>query len=253
MARLGSARFLQYESYVSDRSINMGDLAIAETVHALLLQALGYPVRVSRINWDEPLPADRIDLLLVAGGGCFFLNSQGRLPDHVASDFQTWQARQIPFAFVGVGINPLLKGEGSHAISVRDRTTCDALAALTTRPAARIGGPALRLAAMSANPEPLPRAARARLQVGVNDPLHGPDAPRRIRDAFPAHVDLLRRLQHRLGCDNHFMSHFECSTVPTTLFAKQRIRKSLLPLSVRLKSETLRSACLPALRAGPAP
>lgn len=246
VARLGSARYLRYESYVSDRSINMGDLAIADAVHGLVTQMLGDGVRVSRVNWEQALPEDPVDLLLVSGSGYFALDAQGRLPQRIVNDAQAWQARQIPYAFVGVGINQLLSGagealtitgpsqellrrllDGSRGVSVRDRATCEALSTLTRQTVALIGDPALHLPPMlahTASPRP---SGPQRLQVGINLPLHGPDAARRLREEFPAYVQFLRELQRRLDCDYHFVSHFECSTVLPSLFAMQGLKMAL--------------------------
>lgn len=246
MARLGSARYLRYESYVSDRSINMGDLAIADAVHGLVTQVLGDEVRVSRVNWEQALPEDPVDLLLVSGSGYLALDAQGQLPLRIVNDAQAWQARQIPYAFVGVGINQLLSGagealtikgpsqellrrllDGSCGVSVRDRATCEALSTLTRHPVALIGDPALHLPPMLAEPTSPRRSGPQRLQVGINLPLHGPDAARRIRDEFPVYVQFLRDLQRRLDCDYHFISHFECSTVLPSLFAMQGLKMAL--------------------------
>lgn len=245
-AYLGYARHLRYESYVSNRSVNMGDLSIAEAVHGLVKDVLGGLVRFSRVDWQGQLPADHIDLLLVSGGGYLFLDGQGQLPARISADLKTWQQRQIPYALVGVGINQLLSRsgreitiadqskelvsrllDGSCGISVRDRTTFEALAGLTKRPVALIGDPALHLAPKLPGSDDKSEALTLKPQVGINVPLHGPDSARRLRAEFPAYVNFLRRLQRQLDCDYHFVSHFETETVLPKMFAMQGIQMSL--------------------------
>jgi polysaccharide pyruvyl transferase WcaK-like protein len=240
MAKMGSARFLRYESYVSDRSVNMGDLAIADAVHGFVNELLGSQIRVTRVDWGQPLPDGHIDWLLVSGSGYLSLDERGQLPDRVIKDTETWQIRKIPYVFVGVGINQLLSSAGkeltialeskqvlqrvldrSCGVSVRDSATQQALVPLTHHPVALIGDPALHWAQMfTGQIEPLPRPSQ-KPQLGINFPMHGRDSARRLREQFPTYVSFLRQLQRRLDCDFQFISHFECSTVLPQLFSMQ--------------------------------
>lgn len=241
--RHGDLSHLDYRNYLGPDVINLGDVAISQSVTAFLTHAVDRPLHY--LNWGEldalpPHEPGTQETIVFAGSGYFFLRN-GRLAPRIAHDLHVLEQRGAHAIFFGIGLNfPDVNNsqapttlypedaqrvtqllDRADGISVRDAGTQAALSPLTNRPVHLIGDPALHfcaLHAISQNPRP-PSMPKERPVIGLNLFFHGPDVTILLQRNLDAYATALKTLQQETGCQFHYFVHFETERVLPKLLA----------------------------------
>jgi polysaccharide pyruvyl transferase WcaK-like protein len=243
--RQGDLSRLDYRNYVSEDTVNLGDVAIAQTSAALIRQ-VAPAAEITPINWGElqhypltPLTHQQTTLIF-NGSGYFFIESNGRLAQRIRQDLAFLQRYRIPAVFCGVGLNRpgqtdldddvQLHPEDAElirqllnlasAVSVRDATTQATLAALCPQPVHLTGDPALHFAHALGMPDSAAdtRPAGAPPVIGVNFSFHGKNSTVLLKKNLEEYCNVLLRLQKETGAEFRYFIHYAaCSIVPNLL------------------------------------
>jgi len=216
-----------YSTFEDASGTNSGDIAIRVAVSRQLERILGNrQIDAIEVCWGKLGEAlnqhGTPDLIAIAGGGFFFADSRGRLPPRFAADVAALESVSCPVIGISLGLNRHITDDDSGAFrfdpsqnetitqfmkrldlcAVRDRTTQEAIAAVTGEAPTVAVDPAFLVGARM----PLwrgPAAQRPTLMVGVNVSFHGAYATAFNRTL----LTVLARALYRLAQNHpvHFM------------------------------------------------
>lgn len=238
--RAGSLARLDYRNYLGQDSINLGDVAIAQSAAAFYKPLAGAPLTF--LNWGEldSMAADAGPATVVfAGSGYFIVSKTGRLAPRLEHDLRALKRTGGRAIFLGVGVNlPSATHDAppacfhpedaacvsrllSHAdaISVRDAASLALLSPLAPQPVHLVGDPALHFCALHGMGEREPAPARARPVIGLNFSFHGPVATELLRKNLDAYVTALKTLQQETGGEFCYFVHFKTGCLLPKLLA----------------------------------
>ena len=216
-----------YSTFEDTSGSNSGDIAIRVAVVRQLERLLaGRRLDIIEVSWGKLGEAIEIhgtpDLIVIAGGGFLFADRDGCLPPRFIADITAMDSVSCSVIGVSLGLNHHLTrydketfrfDSSQHEIvaqfmkridlcSVRDRTTQEAIAAVTGDAPPIVVDPAFLVGARM----PLwrgPAAQRSTLMVGVNVSFHGAYATAFNRTLLTT----LARALYRLAANNpvHFV------------------------------------------------
>jgi len=242
---LGGKWPFHYSTYVDHHDSNRGDSAIRRASIQLLRQAFSDAVEIAEFGWDD-VDEDFVtratgdaDMVVIAGGGYFFFDANGNLPDRLIRHLDAFSRLRCPVVGLGLGLNCLLSQKDdpprltarSAAIlerfldrlalcSVRDEVTRAALA-IGSRSPVVTGDPALLLTGQDVV---LPvRQAGDGLWVGVNLAFHGPASTLLLARLFPVVVEALREFRSTRRCRFLYFVHSDAERLIPRLLARADI------------------------------
>ena len=243
----GRWRF-HFSTYEDRVNTNRGDMAIRIATRALLAEAIGDVAEFIEIGWDDldegflARSSGDVDLVVLAGGGYLFCDSEGKLAPRVGRHLDTLM--QLPCPVVGfcLGMNrlvgtsdvrqsdiaptsqPLIKRffQRLALSSVRDHWAKHALRQVGEDTIAVLPDPALYLNAIV--PENLPQpGAHDELWIGVNLAFHGKETTPILAQQLPVIVDVLRQLRARKECRFFYFVHYDTERLIPRLLAQAGI------------------------------
>lgn len=191
-----------YSTFEDRTNSNRGDMAIRIGARRQLERAFaGRDVKIDEVAWGDLGKAiaearTPYDLIVIAGGGYLFADTEGRLPPRFAADVEALGRTSTPVVAVSIGLNHLIMpGKApaadvfhpdQHAlirrfidrvdlISLRDDATREALAAVDPACGRVIIDPAFLLVSPS-DARPRRSEPKKPLSVGLNLAFHGAHA-----------------------------------------------------------------------------
>jgi len=251
--RFGATWPFHYSTYLDRRDTNRGDSAIRRASVQLLRQAYAGRVAVTEFGWDDideqfvERANQQADLVMIAGGGYFFFDANGNLPDRLVRHLEAFKLIRCPFVGFGLGLNCLLSLDaepprltarsaavlqqflaGLSLCSVRDGVTRDVLALASARPVL-IPDPALLLVGKTvATPT---RQADDGLWVGINLAFHGPASTALLAHLFPMVVEVLGRLRLGRRCRFLYFVHSDAERLIPRLLRRVGIDTTVVDCS----------------------
>lgn len=250
--KFGSLKNLDYREYLNTTVVNRGDQAISQAVRKKFQHHSGTQIEFININWGEldtiidAELAKMIDLIVVAGSGYVFFDTNGKLPQRLRDDSKFFRSVNLPVAFYGIGVNRLLKkNEGdfvvsdddqvllrqllacSSLVSVRDKDSQALLEKYSEKGVVVTGDTALYFTTAQASSRCIWHASRASPIIGINFAFHGAVACERIKRDLPAYIDMLQKLQKRTSCQYRYFVHFEPECIIPRLIAASGIKMEI--------------------------
>ena len=247
----GDLSSLDYRNYLFPNTVNIGDLAIVNSI-AFFLKDFHNNADFDLIRWGEldKQNAESWSDLIIAGSGYITLDEQGNLPQRLIYDIEFIRRNNIRPILFGVGINhpsttdlgipvftktnPLPKITKSKlrellslasAISVRDIYTQTTLSHFSDKPVELVGDPALHYGHLAGiNHLNSSTGGNNRPLIGININFHGPNSTLLIRRNLPIIAESLKVLQEELRCDFRYFVHFDTERAIQKLLQKKNIR-----------------------------
>ncbi|MCC6912630.1 MAG: polysaccharide pyruvyl transferase family protein [Rhodospirillaceae bacterium] len=234
-AELLSWRFLgrwraHYSTFKDRDDTNRGDIAIRMGVKRQIERAFAnHEITITDLPWGSLAMALKMtpapDLLVIAGGGFFFADRDGRLPQRFKDDVKVLEKLSCPVAVCAVGLNWLIEGSDQKIFrfhpesradvrqflsratlaSVRDATTQRALGSAGRRPLPVIVDPGFLVAeppTMLRTPDP-----SRPLEVGINMAFHGAHTSHTSQWMLPLMLRIVKRLRDEAGCRFTYFVH----------------------------------------------
>ncbi|MHB1206546.1 MAG: polysaccharide pyruvyl transferase family protein, partial [Rhodospirillaceae bacterium] len=220
-----------YSTFEDATNTNRGDIAILMGVKQQLSKAFGEAtLTFSEVAWGElgraAGNAQEFDLVVIAGGGFLFADSNGRLPSRLADDIRAMDLFSCPIVAASIGMNRLIaSGPGTTigfngeqrglirqflsrltAISVRDEPTQRAIRSVDGVMPPIVVDSAFLLSCDDAAGAVAPRNATF-LDVGINIAFHGNYTSALNRHFLPLMTRTLRRLQIDHPCRFTYFIH----------------------------------------------
>jgi len=241
----GRWRF-HYSTYLDHHDSNRGDSAIRRASIQVLRKAFSNEVEITEFGWDQIDEAFvtratlGADMVVLAGGGYFFFDAEGNLPQRLILHLDAFKHLRCPIIGLGLGLNCLLSQrddpprltaesaailkqflDGLTLFSVRDEVTREALSLEGQEPPVVIPDPALLLTGKDIA---LPRRhAGDGLWVGVNLAFHGPVSTALLVRLFPIVVDALQAFQRHHPCRFLYFVHSDAERLIPRLLAQAGI------------------------------
>jgi len=203
------------------------------------------------LDWENIHVAMGDESVLIGGGGYFFLDREGLLPQRLVDDSDFFVSRHMPYGFYGVGVNHVNEGpefttstaiapgnaelverllSGAQFVSVRDRQSQLALQPHVITEIFITGDPALFLSPTLKRGSTKSHAARPR--IGINIPFHGPAANKRVREDLPRYIDCFRQLQASTNAELVQLIHFDAERIVGRLMQDAGVKLTMLDGSV---------------------
>ena len=230
--RAGCDPAFHYRTHADRVETNRGDIAIRIASRALLAGAFaeaGVPgAEIVDIGWSgfDAAAVARIapDLMVIGGGGYYYLDAEGRLADRVARDLDVLSGLQCPIVSLCPGVNRLLRADGSGDDGV-DAATRETLARLLDRLAlssardetstalleralpgrtVTLADPALFLTPSGSPP---PSRHDGLLRIGLNLAFHGPNSSRTLLARLAVVATAMRMLARQEACRFTYFVH----------------------------------------------
>lgn len=217
-------------NYTERGYCNRGDIAIKLAIKELLQQGFhDYELEFVETEWGKLSKGAlddinrQADLFVIAGGGYWVFNEQGRLSPSFLADLPYFQEMACPLVVFGSGVNfntpPVglkldLDAKLKNAFAEFDRRV-DLLAVrseLTFNYLRSIGMEKPRLLcdpAMLLKADKMESRAGDTLTVGVNLAFHSPFAEEIFKNNLPIYIDLLRSIQKQFQPKFYYFIHSE--------------------------------------------
>jgi len=217
-----------HSTFKDATNTNRGDIAIRMGVMQQLRAAFaGREVRFTEVAWGELSAAladtQAIDLIVLAGGGFLFADSDNRLPVRFTADIKALSLASCPISATSIGLNYLIDPRTRHGFafhkdehenlrlflsllstaSVRDRNTQEALADTLSPPLPIVVDPGFLL---TTGPM-APRKNASVLSIGLNVAFHGAHTAETSHRVVPVLARTLKRLQQKTPCRFHYFVH----------------------------------------------
>jgi len=222
-----------YSTFEDASGTNRGDIAIRMGVKQELTWAFGeHNVIFTEVCWGQLAThlsiTPKIDLVVIAGGGFLFADSNGALSDRFRADVKAIELITCPIVATSIGLNHLIETSDSltfkfneydqvtlrrllarlSAGSVRDFTTQDALRLSGFKSLPVIIDPAFLLNKDPLLPDPLPSHADVfELAIGINVAFHGPRTSELSRHFLPLITRALTRFSASTRCRYFYFVH----------------------------------------------
>ena len=248
--RAGIAPGFHYSTYEDRHHSNRGDIAIRRASIELLQDAFGGAAEIAEIGWAEFRALNaaeidaRADLLILGGGGYYFLHDAGRLAPRVAEDAERLRQVRCPIVSLSPGVNWLLQDrrpewneqaaeplpDPTRAVlgrllgrlqlsSARDNRSRDYLNRIVPGHTVTLADPALFLRP-AAPPRAVPEAPPGTLRIGLNIAFHGPNQSRLLPRRLRLYAEFARRLTRRHRCAFVYFVHSDAErAIPPLLRA----------------------------------
>ena len=240
--RLRRRWLFHYSTYADRLDSNRGDSAIRRATVQLLHEAFPNEVEITEFGWeqiDETFVAQAsqgADMVVVAGGGYFFFDANGNLPERLIRHLEAFRRLSCPVVGFGLGLNCLLSCDdpprltadsaailqqfldGLALCSVRDHVAREALAMVVAATPTVIPDPALFLRPRKDVALPT-REAEDGLRVGINLAFHGPVSSALLIRLFPEVVEALGAFQRRHPCRFFYFVHSDSERLIPRLLA----------------------------------
>lgn len=238
---LGRRWKFHYSTYEDRQNCNRGDIAIRLASRWLLEEAFDRSVEIVEFGWDRfcvsSLKDLRIDLVVIAGGGYFFLDTHGDFPPRLQAHLQALGTLKCPAVGLCLGVNRLV-GDRTGAspvpserakdvvlqfaerlamLSVRDAKALEMMETIRPGIAAKLPDPALFLPVDETAKAPS-RRTNDELWVGVNLAFHGKEVTSLIAEQFPIVVGALRQLKGEKNCRFFYFVHYDSERILPSLF-----------------------------------
>lgn len=221
-------------------------MAISEAISSLF-KAINPKTNFTYVNWERLTDLDgaqhKNSIFVVAGGGYFFIKTDGRLPSRLKVDLDFFKSTGINPILFGVGLNIPGKDDISNEhvelkpddentirgilscsrlISVRDSNTKEFLKNYTNKPIYIIGDPAIYLGkSIFSNPAPTQTTGSQLPTIGVNIPFHGPSSNKILKSNIEKYIQLLKSIQSTTGCRYKYFVHYDSEyIIPKLLHTK---------------------------------
>lgn len=247
-----------FSTYEDRRNTNRGDAAIRIASIQLLRRTLGADIRVREFGWNGIGPDfvrmanEEAALVVFAGGGYFFIDEHGDLPERIRRHAELVSGIRVPVVGLGLGVNVLLGKSPDHDnywLSPDSEALLQRYLGHFAACSARDPGTAARLSAACADgsrvvlvPDPavlMTPAGRGRhrpdddgaVWVGVNLSFHGKVSARRLRQAFPHVAAALGKLKDDLPCRFLYFVHSDSERVLPALLRNAGIDVTVIDTS----------------------
>jgi polysaccharide pyruvyl transferase WcaK-like protein len=244
---LGRPTQFHYSTWLDRANTNRGDIAIRLASRELIELGFGCKVEFIEISWDEVPQFDaawineRADLFVVAGGGYYFLDRDGRLSPRIGRDILLLKQLTCPIISFCPGVNRhLVPGQNESDIhsdavrelselldllalsSIRDNSGREVLDRTRFGKTARLVDPALFLSSKRP-PNFTPRPDDGALQVGLNIAFHWGGASQVMPDRVRVVAAAARDLAARKPCRFFYFVHYDSEVLIPWLLRQEGV------------------------------
>jgi O-antigen/teichoic acid export membrane protein len=222
-----------YSDWEERRNTNRGDISIRLASRELVEQAFACEVQFIEIAWEE-VPEydadwinDRVDLFVIAGGGYYFLEEDGKLTPRVERDLALLKRLSCPVVSLCPGVNRLIISDwGLPEVypddlpvltEFLDQLSLSSIRAESGREILEHACPGktvrlvdLALFLLPKVPANLaPRQQNGTLRVGLNVAFHGPNTGSTMLDRLRVIATAARDLASRQPCEFFYFVHYD--------------------------------------------
>lgn len=247
---VGDLSGLDYRNYISQYTINQGDLAISQSVTSFV-RAQAPEAAIELIRWGAAKHQETPwSDLVIAGSGYIIFDANGHVATRLIHDIDFFRQYSIRPILFGVGINQpsaLTQNNGNidiasaveanlrellsmaKAISVRDPFTQAIFSRYTDKRVELIGDPALHFGYLHDIRHAVrPDLPRRRPLIGLNLNFHGPSSTKLLQRNLPIIAKAIKSIRDEHHCDLRYFVHFDTSLVIPKLLALEGIEMEVV-------------------------